>query len=147
MCQGAKEWQLQYWRIWLEMADKSLLQEPPNNTSSHSCSLLPLDRPVNFEHEVEFEPQPLLQPRSRQGAGVHYNAKVRGLHAVCKHPVVCWVGMPLVLLLTLGAGMEARCIMRSNKRAVAVYWTAIAARAVTMLWDGCVCRAMAAFQL
>lgn len=51
-------------------------QEPPDGTRSQGCSLLPLDRPVAFEHEVEFESKPLLKAHSRQGAGVHYNAKV-----------------------------------------------------------------------
>ena len=51
-------------------------QEPPDGTRSQGCSLLPLDRPVAFEHEVEFEPQPSLKPHSRQGSGVQYNAKV-----------------------------------------------------------------------
>ena len=63
----------------LEMAILPL-QEPPDGTRSQGCSLLPLDRPVAFEHEVDFEPQPPLKPTSRHGSGVQYNAKVAARH-------------------------------------------------------------------
>lgn len=53
-----------------------MLQEPPDGTKSLGCTLLPLDRPVEFEHEVDFEEAKPLKLHHRKSGGVHYNAKV-----------------------------------------------------------------------
>lgn len=59
------------------MTPRPDLQEPPDGTKSLGCTLLPLDRPVGFEHEVDFEPAPPVKLHHRsKGGGIHYNAKV-----------------------------------------------------------------------
>lgn len=54
-------------------------QTPPDGSNSLGCSLMEMDKPVAFEHEVDFEAAPALRLHHRKAGGVHYTAKVRWL--------------------------------------------------------------------
>ena len=65
-----------------------VLQEPTDDTQSLGCALMPLDRPVAFEHEVDFEPAPPLRLHHRPSGGVHYTVKVGTLAIFTSHECI-----------------------------------------------------------